>query len=78
MARLDRITAAKEVAQAAACIGREFSSVLLASIVDIDGLEEKLNQLVNAGLIFVEARETERDIFSSTHWSRTPPGKACW
>ncbi len=52
MARLDRLAPVKEVAQAAACIGREFSSTLLTSIVGADGLDEKLDQLVNAGLIF--------------------------
>lgn len=52
MARLDRLSPVKEVAQAAACIGREFTSAVLASIVGADGLDEKLDQLVNAGLIF--------------------------
>ena len=52
MARLDRLSPVKEVAQAAACIGREFSSSLLASIIDVEDLDEKLAQLVNAGLIF--------------------------
>ena len=52
MARLDRLAAVKEVAQAAACIGREFSRALLASIVDTDNLDEKLDQLVDAGLVF--------------------------
>ena len=52
MARLDRLAPVKEVAQAAACIGREFSIALLASIVDTDDLDEKLDQLVKAGLIF--------------------------
>jgi class 3 adenylate cyclase len=52
MARLDRLSPVKEVAQAAACIGREFSSTLLASIIDVEDLDEKLAQLVNAGLIF--------------------------
>jgi len=52
MARLDRLSPVKEVAQAAACIGREFSSSLLASIISVDDLDIKLEQLVNAGLIF--------------------------
>ena len=52
MARLDRLSLAKEVAQAAACIGREFSSTLLASIIDRDDLDENLDQLVASGLIF--------------------------
>ncbi len=52
MARLDRLSPVKEVAQAAACIGREFSSTLLASIIDRDDLDESLDQLVASGLIF--------------------------
>ena len=52
MARLDRLATVKEVAQAAACIGREFSYDLLDSIVDTDDLDEKLDQLVDAGLVF--------------------------
>jgi tetratricopeptide (TPR) repeat protein len=52
MARLDKLSPVKEVAQAAACIGREFSSSLLASILGVNDLDDKLDQLVNAGLIF--------------------------
>jgi len=52
MARLDRFAPVKEVAQAAACIGREFSAELLASIIGAGGLDEKLEQLINAGLVF--------------------------
>jgi class 3 adenylate cyclase/tetratricopeptide (TPR) repeat protein len=52
MARLDKLSPVKEVAQAAACIGREFSSTLLASIIGADGLDGKLAQLVDAGLVF--------------------------
>jgi len=51
MARLDKLSSVKEVAQAAACIGREFSSTLLGSIIGADGLDGKLAQLVDAGLI---------------------------
>jgi predicted ATPase len=59
MARLDRLGLVKEVAQAAACIGREFSYALLTSIVDTDDLDDKLDQLVGAGLIF---RRGSRDL----------------
>jgi class 3 adenylate cyclase/tetratricopeptide (TPR) repeat protein len=52
MARLDRLAEVKEVAQAAACIGREFSYELLGAITDSEGLSEKLDQLVDAGLVF--------------------------
>jgi predicted ATPase/class 3 adenylate cyclase len=54
MARLDRLHAVKELAQTAACIGREFDFPLIASITPFDdlALEEALDQLVAAELIF--------------------------
>jgi len=64
MARLDRLAPVKEVAQAAACIGREFSSELLTSIIDTPGLDEKLDQLVDSGLIFRRgSRDQGRFVF---------------
>jgi predicted ATPase len=56
MARLDRLgSAAKEVAQAGAAIGREFRFGLLASVIDFPGpqLREALDRLTSAGLLFV-------------------------
>jgi predicted ATPase/class 3 adenylate cyclase len=53
MARLDRLTPAKEVAQVAAVIGREFSHELLAAIVSrADDLDAALDQLMTAELVF--------------------------
>jgi class 3 adenylate cyclase len=54
MARLDRLGAAKEVAQIGAVIGREFSHVLLASVAgDTEAdLMAALDQLIQAGLLF--------------------------
>ncbi len=55
MARLDRLGApAKELAQIAAAIGREFSHPLLASVARQPAaeLESALNRLVMAGLLF--------------------------
>ena len=53
MARLDRLTPAKEVAQVAAVIGREFSHELLAAIVPrVEELDEALHQLLTAELVF--------------------------
>ena len=54
MARLDRQLPAKEVAQTAACIGREFDYALLAAIVTLDeaALQDALTRLVQAELIF--------------------------
>jgi tetratricopeptide (TPR) repeat protein len=62
MARLDRLeAAAKEVAQKAAVIGRHFSYGLLASITDlpVSQLREALDQLTNAGLLFVRGTPPE-------------------
>ena len=54
MARLDRIPEVKEVAQTAACIGREFPHAVLAAVVqqDEDLLCGALDQLIGSGLIF--------------------------
>ena len=54
MARLDRLGAAKEVAQIGASIGREFSYALLAAIVPQSEpeLQLALDRLVGAGLLF--------------------------
>ena len=53
MARLDRMAPVKEVAQVGAAIGREFSSRLLASVLDMNAaaLGAALGQLVEAGLL---------------------------
>ena len=66
MARLDRLPQVKDVAQAAACIGREFSYELLASIIDTDDLAKKLDLLVDSGLVF-RRRSGERDRFVFKH-----------
>jgi tetratricopeptide (TPR) repeat protein len=54
MARLDRIPAAREIAQIGAVIGREFSYKLLAAVAQISesSLLGGLEQLVASGLIF--------------------------
>jgi class 3 adenylate cyclase/predicted ATPase len=54
MARLDRIPEVKEIAQTAACIGREFDYALLAAIADRPerALASALQQLVAAELVF--------------------------
>src|SRR5208337_4541807 len=53
-ARLDRLGAAKEVAQIGAAIGREFSHALLAAVAPNAGedLGSALNRLIRAGLLF--------------------------
>lgn len=54
MARLDRLGGAKDVAQRAAVIGREFAYPLLAAIEDVDeaSLRESLARLVDAEVLF--------------------------
>ena len=54
MARLDRLGPAKEVAQIAAAIGREFSHAVLASVVRKSEADviSSLDRLIRAGLLF--------------------------
>jgi class 3 adenylate cyclase/tetratricopeptide (TPR) repeat protein len=54
LSRLDRLEGAKEVAQVAAALGREFSFELLRAVSHITGdqLKEALSRLLAAGLIF--------------------------
>jgi class 3 adenylate cyclase/tetratricopeptide (TPR) repeat protein len=54
MARIDRLSAAKEVAQLAAAIGREFSYALLAEVVECDAatLRSGLVRLIETELLF--------------------------
>jgi DNA-binding winged helix-turn-helix (wHTH) protein/predicted ATPase len=54
MARLDRLGAAKEVAQIGAAIGREFSHALLAAVVRKPEAElgSALDRLIETGLLF--------------------------
>jgi class 3 adenylate cyclase/predicted ATPase len=61
MARLDRLQPVKEVAQTAACIGREFSYRLLRAIMPAPEMtpDDALARLVEAGLIF--RRETPEE-----------------
>ena len=61
MARLDRLEGTKEVAQIAACIGREFDERLLAAVVDRGHpLVAPLEHLCTAGLVFRRAASTDR------------------
>src|SRR5258708_36201628 len=54
MARLDRLSTAKEIAQLGATIGREFSYDLLQTIspLDEETLQHGLKQLVEAELMY--------------------------
>jgi class 3 adenylate cyclase/predicted ATPase len=62
MARLDRQKPFKEVAQTAACIGREFGHGLLANVVGMseEALRAALAGLEDAGLIFARGAAQER------------------
>jgi class 3 adenylate cyclase/predicted ATPase len=54
MARLDRLAPIKEVAQLAACIGREFSHELIAAVAALPApeLDRALAELISAELVF--------------------------
>src|SRR5205823_3652989 len=64
MARLDRLgTAAKDIAQKGAVIGREFAYDLLASIADTPEpqLRYMLERLTNSGLLFARGIAPESE-----------------
>ena len=54
VARLDRLTIGKQVAQTGAAIGREFTEQLLESVCELDRpkLDQALDELVDSGLLF--------------------------
>jgi predicted ATPase len=58
MARLDRMSSNREVAQFAATLGREFDYELLAAVVTIDEqtLRAELAKLVSAGILYVKGQ----------------------
>jgi predicted ATPase len=64
MARLDRLGAAKEIAQLRATIGREFSYELLqaVSLLEEAMLQQGLKQLVTAKLVY------HRGLASQAHY----------
>jgi class 3 adenylate cyclase/tetratricopeptide (TPR) repeat protein len=62
MARLDRLGGAREVAQIAAVIGRQFTFALLEAVAGkkADELQGMLDKLVASGIVFPEERGLER------------------
>jgi class 3 adenylate cyclase/tetratricopeptide (TPR) repeat protein/energy-coupling factor transporter ATP-binding protein EcfA2 len=68
MARLDRLGEAREVAQIAAVIGRQFALPLLQAVAGKGEaeLDAALKKLVGAGIVFPEGRGVERN-FSFKH-----------
>ena len=79
MARLDRLGAAKQVAQIGAAIGREFSHALLSAVVSKPQPEvaSALNRLIAAGLLFRQGVPPMRVTCSSTRWCKTLPMARC-
>ena len=61
MARLDRLGPAKEIAQIAAAIGRQFAQALLAAVAPVGAgeLEGALARLTEAGLVYPQSRAME-------------------
>jgi predicted ATPase len=61
MARLDRVPGVKEVAQVAACVGREFAYPLLAAVSPVPEpeLRAALDRLVAAELVFARGEPPE-------------------
>ena len=68
MARLDRLGAARDIAQVAAVIGQQFSPELLAAVVSCSSneLTSGLRRLVEAGLTYRSSR-TASTIYSFKH-----------
>ena len=79
MARLDRLGEARDIAQIAAVIGRQFSLSLLAAVAgrNPERLEAMLAKLVTAGIMFPEERSVERGFISSMRWCAMSPMRAC-
>ncbi|WP_218511997.1 adenylate/guanylate cyclase domain-containing protein [Variovorax sp. dw_308] len=68
MARLDRLGTAKEVAQVAATIGREFSQELLFAVLQMtaDDFEKAVEELLRAEIIFKRSSQAEA-LYSFKH-----------
>jgi class 3 adenylate cyclase/tetratricopeptide (TPR) repeat protein len=68
VARLDRLGMSKEVAQIAACIGREFDRDLLAAVVSTNAadLQNALDRLVESGLVFRQG-SGEETVYTFKH-----------
>ena len=69
MARLDRLSPIKEVAQIGSAIGREFSYKLLAAVAPHKDaqLEATLEQLVDAGLVFRRGERPHGSFILAAH-----------
>jgi class 3 adenylate cyclase len=63
MARLDRLGTAREIAQVAAVIGRQFPRALLGAVMPLGAidLDAGLERLIAAGIVFPQGRGPERN-----------------
>jgi len=61
LSRLDRMPAAKQIAQIGAVIGRDFSHAMISAVADLPAevLNEDLDQLVASGLVFRRGERPE-------------------
>ena len=80
MARLDRLSAARELVQLGAVLGREFAYELLQAVAPVDEitLQQGLNQLVDAELVYQRGLPPHRRRTSlSMHSSKMPRTNRC-
>ena len=75
MARLDRMAPVKEVAQLAAVLGRSFGRELLAAVSPLGraALDDALDRLVDAELVYRRGLAPMKHSSSSTRWCATRP-----
>ena len=79
MARLDHIPEVKEVAQIAACIGREFDQALVQAVAERPERGGRGARQAGRGRAGLPARRQGQPAAtpSSTRWCRRPPTRAC-
>ena len=79
MARLDRLSTARAVAQLGAVLGREFAYELIRAVAPMDEtmVQRGLAQLVDAELLYQRGRPPRRGMSSNMPSSRRPPISRC-
>lgn len=85
MARLDRVAAAKQVAQVGATIGREFSHALIEAVLqheaagtDASGLRSRLDMLVQSGLLVPRGSGADAGYFFKHALMRDAAYQSLW
>jgi len=85
MARLDRVAAAKHIAQVGATIGREFSHALLEAVlereaagIDAGGLQSRLDMLVQSGLLIARGHAPNARYFFKHALVRDAAYESLW